>query len=461
MSAQPIINYDALNGLKVVYAPKFKGLFRPHRYKVRWGGRGGAKSWSFARALVQIAHSRKVRVLCARELQNSIRDSVHRLLVDQINELGLAPWFYVTRQSIVSMVTGSEFLFKGLRLNATEIKSTEGIDIVWVEEAQLVSDESWELLIPTVRKENSEIWVSFNALEETDATYLRFVPRCLTCAKVFDTIGDAEVHKNALPEHDVSFPPPDCDVVKVNWDDNPWFPQVLEYERAYMLKKDPAAYEHVWNGGCRLIGDAVIFKDRYIVEPFDTPMHPSPRFYHGLDFGFADDPLAVTRSFITETTEEVSGRKYQVKDLWIDQELYRHHLEQDHMARTFDNEMPGLRKWPIKADNARPETIKFLKRRGFQVTPAEKWAGSVEDGISYLKSFRMIHIHPRCVHHAIEARLYSWKVDKKQKDKNGKPAILPVPVDRWNHCWDADRYGHDGLIHKGASEVWAQLGAKQ
>lgn len=457
MSAAPLVT-PAPAAQDVVFAPKFKGLFRPHRYKVRWGGRGGAKSWTFARTLIAIAHTKKIRVLCARELQNSIMDSVHRLLQDQIAEMQLTPWFSIMQKSIVSTVTGAEFIFKGLRHNATEIKSTEGIDIVWVEEAQLVSDESWELLIPTVRKVGSEIWVSFNAIEDTDATFRRFIPVCKTCGKVFDNVAQAEGHAEALPEHVVNTPPPDCDVEKVNWTDNPWFPQVLEDERRYMLRKDPVAYEHVWQGGCRIIGDAVIFKNHYIIEPFDTP--PGTRFFHGLDFGFADDPLAVTRSFVTTQEEVVNGKKYAAQDLWIDQEIYQHHLEQDHWARTFDTKMPSLRQWPIKADSSRPESISFLKRRGFAISAAEKWAGSVEDGIAHLLGYRTIHIHPRCAHHAMEARLYSWKVDKKQVREDGKPVILPVPVDAWNHCWDADRYGLDGHIHKGGHDTWAQLGRK-
>jgi len=455
--AQPVINYNQVQGLEIVYAPAFKPLFRARRYKVRWGGRGGAKSWSFARALITIAHGKRVRILCTRELQNSIKDSVHRLLVDQIDALGLRPWFIIMQSGIVSTVTGSEFIFKGLRHNSNEIKSTEGIDIVWVEEAQLVSDESWETLIPTIRKENSEIWISFNAIEKTDATYRRFIPQCHTCDIDFETVALAHVHEDAHAAeekpHKVSYPPPDCDVQKVNWNANPWFPKVLNEERLYMLKKDPVAYAHVWEGSTRIIGDAVIFKNHYVIEPFDTPMHPSPRFFHGLDFGFADDPCALTRSFIT-TNDDRS------EDLWIDRECYHHHLELDQMPAKFDAEMPTARKWPIKADNSRPESIKFLKRRGFQISAAEKWAGSIEDGIAFLKAFRMIHIHPRCEHHAIEARLYSYKIDKKQIKEDGKPVILPEPVDAWNHCWDADRYGLDGHIHKGASQIWANLGRK-
>ena len=181
------------------FFPKaFKGLFKPARYKVFHGGRGSAKSWSVARAIVMITASRPVRVLCARELQNSISDSVHKLLSDQIHEMRLDSYFSITANMIRSTV-GSEILFKGLRHNVNEIKSTEGVDLCWVEEAQRVSKSSWEILIPTIRKDGSEIWITFNADSEDDPTYQRFI-----------------IH-----------PPPDSFVKLVNYDQNPFFPAPL------------------------------------------------------------------------------------------------------------------------------------------------------------------------------------------------------------------------------------------
>ena len=447
--------------LGIVFAAKFQGLFRPKRYKVFWGGRGGCKSWSIARYLILMAHTKKLRIGCFRELQTSIKDSVHRLIVDQIELMGLTLWFRITEKSIVSLATGSEFLFKGLRHNASEIKSTEGIDIAWIEEAQIVSNESWEFLIPTIRKEGSEIIVTFNAMEETDATYQRFIPRCMTCNQSYESVLRAERHAVLHSDHKMYLPPPEAEVIKVNWNDNPWFPKVLEDERRYMLKVDPAAYEHVWQGGCRIIGDAVIFKNKYIVEPFEAPTYPMPRFLYGLDFGFADDPMALMRGFTTDNiVKDRSGVDRVVnQDLWIDYESYGHGIELDDMPAKIDGDVPGVRSWPVKADCSRPESIRFLKRRGYMISAAEKWNGSVEDGIAYLKAFRTIHIHPRCVHQAQEARLYSFKVDKNQLDGNGKPVILPIPVDKHNHCWDADRYMLDGYIKRGGGEsVWARLG---
>lgn len=420
---------------QIEFAEKFQGLFRPARYKVRWGGRGGAKSWSVARALIVLAHTHKLRILCARELQNSIKDSVHRLLVDQINAMGLAMWFTITQQSIVSLLTGSEFIFKGLRHNMTEIKSTEGIDICWVEEAQLVSNESWELLIPTIRNQGSEIWVTFNAIEETDATYQRFV-----------------VHT-----------PPDCDIEKTNWDDNPWFPDVLEAERKYMLSVDPLAYEHVWGGTCRKLSDAVIFKGKFVIEAFPTPTDPIPKFKQGNDFGFAGSPNAFIRFWTTGSFPE--------EHLWVDEEIYGYGTEIDDLPKLLNREpMSGVgefKTWPIKADAARPEIISFLRRQGFNISAADKWKGSVEDGIAHMRFFKMIHVHERCKRLAEEFRLYSWKIDKKMAEAAQlynwdadkiRAAILPEPVDAFNHGIDAIRYGLDGYIqHRGGLSKWAKL----
>lgn len=197
----------------------FADLFEPKRYKVYYGGRGGAKSWGFADALLIMGTQTPLRILCVRELQKSIADSVHKLLCDRIGALGLEDFYEMQRTTILG-INGTEFLYNGLKHNAREIKSTEGIDIAWAEEAENISDASWELLIPTVRKENSEIWISFNTKQPTDATYKRFI---------FDADDDAVIKK-------------------VSYRDNPFFPEVLEKERLKLKERDPKAYEHVWEG---------------------------------------------------------------------------------------------------------------------------------------------------------------------------------------------------------------------
>lgn len=385
---------------RLAFPEKFKEIFEPHRYKIFYGGRGGGKSWSVARALILIASMKKVRVLCTRELQVSIADSVYKLLCDQIADMKLAPYFYITKTSILCTVTGSEFIFKGLRLNAMEIKSMEGINICWVEEAQAVSAESWEFLIPTIRTKGSEIWITFNPLNPDDATWQRFVLN----------------------------PPDDAIVQKINWNDNPWFPDELEKERRYCERVDPDAYSYIWEGNPRIFTDAQIFRNKFVVEEFDTPR--DVRFYHGADWGFANDPTTLIRSFI-------KGDR-----LYIDREAYGIGVELDETPQLFDS-IDTSRKWQIKADSARPETISYMSRQGFRVTAAKKWQGSVEDGLAVLKSFEKIVIHPRCRHTADEFRLYSYKVDKNNGD------ILPIIVDANNHCIDAIRYSLDGYIRAG------------
>lgn len=379
----------------------FKGLLQPARYKVFYGGRGGAKSWAFARVLVLMASEAPIRVLCAREFQTSIADSVHRLLSDQIYSLGLDSEYTIGKTSIRSK-RGGEFLFKGIRHNIQEIKSTEGIDICWVEEAESVSKDSWDILIPTIRKEQSEIWISFNPREEDAPTYKNFV-----------------VH-----------PPKDSVVQKVNWRDNPYFPAVLDLERRHLQEIDPeGSYLNVWEGEPLTMTDAIIFKGRYMVDEFETP-DDVERFFYGVDWGFAQDPTALNRSFVRNHT------------LYIDQEAHGVGTELDDLPELFDT-IDGSRKWPWKADNSRPETISFVRKRDFRILGAKKWAGSVEDGIEYLRSFKKIVIHPRCKHTAEEFRLYSYKVDKKTND------ILPVIVDAFNHHIDAIRYSLDGYIRPG------------
>ena len=196
---------------------KLKFLFEQHRYKVAHGGRGSAKSWGFARALLILGAKAKLRILCTREIQKSIKDSVHKLLTDQIQALGLGAHYNVLDTEIRGG-NGSEFIFAGLQGHTVEsIKSYEGVDIVWVEEAQTVQKRSWDILIPTIRKDGSEIWVSMNPELDTDDTYIRFV----------------------------SSPPAGAVVCAMNWRDNPWFPTVLESERIHCKNTNRDDYDTI------------------------------------------------------------------------------------------------------------------------------------------------------------------------------------------------------------------------
>jgi len=246
------------------FPEKLSVLFEKSRYKVLYGGRGGAKSWGVARALLILAAKDPLRILCAREFQTSLKDSVHKLLCDQIQALGLETFYDVT-QATIRAKNGSEFNFVGLKNNVANVKSYEGVDICWVEEAQTVSRSSWNVLVPTIRKENSEIWITFNPELETDETFQRFV-----------------VHA-----------PDNAIVRKINWSDNPWFPQTLREEKDALKNRDRQAYNNVWEGLCRVTVDGAIFADQMQQAEFDgritkVPYDPSKPVHAVFDLGWAD-----------------------------------------------------------------------------------------------------------------------------------------------------------------------------
>lgn len=240
-------------------------LFQPARYKVLHGGRGGAKSWGVARALLLRGVANPIRWLCTREYQNTIADSVHRLLRDQIEMLDLREFYEVQKNGIFGR-NGTEFGFEGLHHNVFNLKSWEGADGCWVEEGQAVTKHSWNILVPTIRKEGSEIWVTFNPEFEDDETYRRFItaPR-----------------RNSL-------------VREINWRDNPWFPRVLEEERQEAQAEDPDQYEHVWEGKCRQWLEGAIFakelRKAYAEKRIGAvPYDPELPVHTAWDLGHTDD----------------------------------------------------------------------------------------------------------------------------------------------------------------------------
>jgi len=371
-------------------------LYEVARYKVLYGGRGSTKSWAIADYIVQKTAFGKFRVLCTREIQGSIKDSVYRLLVDRIYFHKLQKYFLINKDSI-SSIYGSEIIFKGLRQNISEVKSTEGIDICWVEEAEKVAQDSWDVLIPTVRKEGSEIIVSFNPEDEKSATYNMFI------------------EKDGKPVN-----LPDCLKAFVNWWDNPWFPNVLYREMDWCRKNDPEKYEHVWGGRPKKYGQAVIFKNKLKVEDFE-PAGEGTQFYLGADWGFGSDPCCLVRMFIRD------------RKLYIDREFYGYGIEIDDLPTCFDS-VEHSRKFTIRGDSSRPDTISYMANKGFNCIGAEKGPGSVEDGIEFLKNFESIIIHPSCTGSVGDFSNYRWKVDRITDQ------VLPIPIDKSNHACDAARY---------------------
>lgn len=371
----------------------FAELYEPHRYKVFYGGRGSGKSWAVARALIAIADYGKARILCCREVQNSIRDSSYQTLKDMAERMGLANRFTFKDAEIVHNGTGSRFIFSGLLRNENSIRSKEGIDICWIEEASSVSQRSWDVLTPTIRKPGSELWLTFNPLTVDDPT-------------------------NVFLEN----PPPNALVRKVNYWDNPFFPEVLREQMEWDKKNDFEKYLHVWEGYPLTISDAQVFKGRFVVEPIPEDLwKKADRLFFGADFGFARDPSTLVRCFILDNR------------LYIDHEAYGVGVEIDELPQLYRS-VPGADQWPIKGDSARPETISYLRRHGYNIDGAEKWADSIEEGINFIKSFDKVVIDPRCKHTADEFRLYSYKTDRLTDE------VLPVVLDKNNHTIDALRY---------------------
>lgn len=217
--------------MKIELPNKLRPFLKPARNKIAYGGRGSAKSWTIARILILFAVQKKVRILCTRQLQNSINDSVHKLLKEQIDSMGLTSYFTVTKQSITAK-NGSEFIFKGIMHNVAEIKSLEGIDYCWIEEAEQLTENSWHIITPTIRKDDSEVWASFNTRFKYDFLYKEFVT------------GPT---------------PPDSIVIKMNYNDNPWFPGVLKAQMEHMKETDFDKYLHIWLGQLKRIEEGAIF----------------------------------------------------------------------------------------------------------------------------------------------------------------------------------------------------------
>lgn len=227
-----------MNKTKLQFPEKTSFLFESHEYKVLYGGRGSSKSWSFARALLVLGRRRKLFIVCAREFQSSIKESVHKLVADQVDQMGWSD-FYTVKESEIVGANGSKFVFVGVRNNVTSIKSMEAIDVFAVFEANLVSKDSWDTVLPTVRRDppfgpfdnGSEVWVEFNPSLDTDETYVRFVLS----------------------------PPPDCVSVELNYSDNPFFPQILRRQKDEAYKRDPDDARTIWGGKTRKTLKGAIF----------------------------------------------------------------------------------------------------------------------------------------------------------------------------------------------------------
>lgn len=388
------------SNLRIEHADVFGPLLRPARYKGAWGGRGSGKSHFFADLAIGRALREKADIVCIREIQLTLNQSVKKLIELKIQERGLSSCFNITNAQIESTL-GGRIIFLGMQNHtADSIKSLEGYDIAWVEEAQSLSQRSLDLLRPTIRKEASEIWFSWNPNFESDP-----VDKLLR--------GPS--------------PPPDAVVVKANYRDNPWLPEVLRAELEYDQRRDPDKFAHVWLGGYQQHSEARVFKN-WTVEEFTRP--PGTIYRLGADWGYSVDPSCLVRC-------SIDGNR-----LYVDHEAYMVGCEIVNLPDLF-HRVPESDKWFITADSARPETIAYMQSHGFpKMNAAQKGAKSVEEGVSFLQSYDIV-VHPRCTHLIDELTLYKYKQDPLTG------SVLPMLDDKNNHLIDSLRYACEAIRKAG------------
>jgi phage terminase large subunit len=427
--------------LRITTPRVFSPLLQPSRYKGAHGGRGSGKSHFFAELLIERCLLRPTRAVCIREVQRSLDQSVKLLLEDKIKSFGLGGSFEIMNTHINTPNDGI-IIFNGMQNHTAEsIKSLEGYDVAWVEEAQSLSQRSLDLLRPTIRLEDSELWFSWNPRHKTDPI-------------------DVLLRSKELP--------PDAIVVRANYQDNPHFPEILRVEMEWDRRTNFDKYLHVWMGGYEKHSDSRVFKN-WRVDNFDAPADAV--FRHGGDWGFSADPTVLSRLY---ERRPPNARK----QLFIDWDVYKIGCEIDHTPALFDRlgckrelsplileqvegetpKNPALlselmtegyrsaRRHTITADSARPETISYLRRHGYpRIVAAKKGPNSVKEGVIFLQGYDIV-IHERCVHTIDEFTMYSYEMDPLTN------AILPILEDKKNHVIDSVRYSVEDL----RATVWKQ-----
>lgn len=380
-----------------VPTPEWFIPFLDHKmYKGIAGGRGSGKSHSVAERLIENVIHDKADLVCIREKQKSLQFSAKKLIETKIKNMGLQDLFII-QDKVIKTIFGNIIIFEGMANHtADSIKSLEGFQYAWFEEAQNCSQRSLDLLLPTIRADKSEVWFTWNPYLESDPIDRLFV-------KGFDD-------KIMTYEH-------------VNYDGNPWFPDTLRVQMEYMRDRDPEKYAHIWLGRYETHSEALIFKN-WRVEEFEAPKEAV--FRMGADWGFSIDPTVALRCHLVENT------------LYIDYEAYRIGCQIVDLPELL-MQIPDAEKWNMTADSARPETISHLRRHGFpKIRSALKGAGSIADGVSWLQSYDIV-VHPRCRHTIDELASYRYKTDQKTLE------IIPVFEDKNNHLIDALRYATEGL----------------
>jgi phage terminase large subunit len=400
--------------------PKFDALYCPFPYKIFYGGRAGIKSWELARASVFYCREYGSRILYCREIQNSIKESSYKLIKDTIYRLGIEDEFYFKNDSIEHRGTGGHYFFKGLWNNEDSLKSTEGVDICIVEEAQSISWTSYEYLDPTIRKAGAELWASMNPFSSDEPFYVNF-------------ISGIDVRR----EDPVKMPAPkNSFVTKTSWRDNPWFIGSRLFDQMVRMRKyDYDNYLHIWEGEPRTNSSASILGDKVEIRDFTSPEWGVTEYFYGVDWGFSTDPTCLIRSFEYDDC------------LYIDHEAYRNRVETNELPALL-MQVPRACDSIISADNARPEHVSYCRRNGLRrMVSCRKWSGSIEDGISHLRSYKKIYIHNRCKNTIKDFKGYSFAVDKKTSIVTNK--ILDLN----NHAVDAVRYSLERKIMARSNKI--------
>lgn len=425
--------------LQIQTARAYLPLLAPDlKYLGAHGGRGSAKSHFFGDELVDRCVTAPTRAVCIREYQVTLEQSVKRLLEDKIRQYGLegirSDQFRIMDNQIRTPHDGV-IIFQGMQAhNAVSIKSLEGFDVAWVEEAQSLSLKSLDLLRPTLRKPGSQLWFSWNPSQPTDP--------------VDDLFRGNSPKSKALGNS--WQPPPRCACVRTTYRDNPWLPAELREEMEYDRATDFEKYEHIWDGEYESHSEARVFKN-WKIEEFETPKDAI--FYPGSDWGYSVDPSVLIRMWIKPKAVGTPGRD----TLFIDYEVYKIGCEIDHLPQLFDSlvcrcgwiseakwvpfapcdhpQHGVLRPWKILADNARPETISYMQRHGYpRMEACLKGKDSVKEGVIFLQGYNIV-VHPRCKHTIDELKNYSYKKDPKTQE------ITPILEDKKNHVIDSLRYG--------------------
>ena len=379
-------------------ATEYKRLFEPNwREAAVFGGRGSLKSHTVARFLLIRARQSKTRVACFREFQNSIAESSHQLLADLINQYNMTE-FKVTDNAIYNTITESDFIFKGLHHNEQSVKSIEGIDIAWVEEAQTVSQKSLEVLTPTIRKPNSQIIYTYNRLEEEDPVHKRLV---------------LEGRPNTL-------------ILNINYDvamKHGWFPEVLRVEMEDDREHRSALYKHKWLGEPNS-HEGRIYENWVTLD--DIP-HEAKLVRYGLDFGYSIDPTVIVAIY------------YYNGGYIVDEVTYQKGLSNKSIHDILSNHDRAL----VIADSAEPKSIDEIYNYGTNIIGVTKGPDSVRQGIQYVQE-QKISITARSVKTRTAYLHYKWAVDKEGR-------VLNEPDDtvhEWSNSMDAIRYGFESLRPK-------------